>query len=62
MKEGYGKYTTPYEKYIGNFHNNMYEDQGQLIVGEDIYVGEFKEGLRNGYGCNQGSSVFEGYW
>jgi hypothetical protein len=41
-------------RYIGNFKNNLYDGQGQLVKGKDIYVGEFKEGMRHGVGKNQG--------
>ena len=33
-REGYGKYTNANEKYIGNFHQNMYSGQGQILVGK----------------------------
>ena len=41
-REGYGKTTNPLHKYIGSFKNDLYEGQGQLITGKDIYVGQFK--------------------
>lgn len=53
---------TNIEKYIGEFHNNLYEGDGQLIVGTEIYSGEFREGLRHGIGSNQGVLNFDGEW
>ncbi len=42
MKEGYGKLTNSIHKYIGYFKHDLYDGEGQLITGQDIYVGEFK--------------------
>jgi hypothetical protein len=49
-------------RFIGNFRNNLYDGQGQLVTGKDIYVGEFKEGLRHGTGKNQGEFNYDGEW
>lgn len=54
--------TNSIHKYIGNFRNNLYEGQGQLITGKDIYVGEFREGMRHGFGKNQGELNYDGEW
>ena len=54
--------TNQIHKYIGNFKNNLYDGDGQLVVGEDIYVGEFKEGMKHGSGKNQGSLDYDGQW
>lgn len=49
-------------KYIGNFKNDLYDGPGQLVMGQDIYVGEFREGMRNGSGRNQGELEYDGEW
>ncbi len=39
VKEGYGKLTNTIHKYIGNFEQDLYSGQGQLVTEKEIYVG-----------------------
>ena len=64
-KEGKGTEKSDNGVYIGGFHNDRYEGEGEYrYLNGELYIGSFKNGQRNGKGTYKwpNGSSYEGMW
>ena len=62
MPHGYGVYETNNIKYVGYFNNGVFDLFGSLTdkVIKYTYTGEFRNGMKNGYGKYFGHALGQG--